>query len=61
MSNKSFVVSLLLFAIMISVSSFGIGKFMNRSIARAMTMSAKDTAEKLIKENKVMVFSKSYW
>ena len=46
---------------MIAVRSFNVGNFIKRSYSiRSINMSAKDTAEQLIKDNKVMVFSKSY-
>jgi len=46
---------------MIAVRSFNVGNFIKRSYSiRSLNMGAKETAEALIKDNKVMVFSKSY-
>ena len=37
------------------------GNFVSKKLlSSSISMSAKDTAEKLIKDNKVMVFSKTY-
>ena len=61
LSKRGIIGSILLITMMIAVRSFNVGNMIKRSYSmRSINMGAKETTEQMIKDNKVMVFSKSY-